>query len=201
MEWKDLKTNPPTGKEHAILLFPCRTDCGLLYITNNPHYAIKNGVKNGYTHWAEIQFAPTHAYWSEWQESIRAEENEKSLDSAIKNLQELNVVPFEDETDEVILRRREAAIKMAETFRQNSERYTKEHQDIEQSLDFPPQRHVETWSGAQLEEMGMYETFDKALFLSGCSKHSISDFGYIVTEKNLRDFAAFIIKYQDEKES
>lgn len=123
MEWKDLKTNPPTGKEHTILLFPCRTDCGLLYITSNPHYAIVNGVKNGYTHWAEIEFAPTHAYWSEWQESIRAEENEKSLDSAIKNLQELNVTPFEDETEEVILRQREAAIKMAKAYENNADRW------------------------------------------------------------------------------
>ena len=143
MEWKDLKTNPPTGKEHAILLFPCRTDCGLLYAASNPHYAIKNGVEHGYTHWAEIEVAPTHVYWSEWQESITAEENEKSLSSALERLQNLNVVPFEDETEEVILRQREAAIKMAETFRQNSERYAKEHQDTEQVLDIPPQRLIE----------------------------------------------------------
>ena len=122
MVWKDLKTNPPTGKEHAILLFPCRTDCGLLYITSNPHYAIKNGVKNGYTHWAEIELAPTHAYWAEWQDNIVPEENEKSLKGAAEYLQKLNIVPFEDETEEVIDRRREAAIRMADTFRQNSDR-------------------------------------------------------------------------------
>lgn len=120
MEWKDLKTNPPTGKEKVILLFPCRTECGLLYITSNPHYAIKNGVKNGYTHWAKFEFAPTHAYWAEWQEQIRKEENEKS-----------NVIPFEDETKYVIDRRREDAKKVAETFRQNFERNIEENKNID----------------------------------------------------------------------
>ena len=122
MKWNDLKTNPPTGKEHAILLFPCRTDCGLLYITSNPHYAIKNGVKAGYTHWAEIEFAPTHAYWAEWQESIRTEENEKSLEGAVEYLQELNVVAFEDETEEVLDRRRKAAEYMAKVYNLNADR-------------------------------------------------------------------------------
>ena len=107
MEWRDLKTDPPTGKEHAILLFPCKTDCGLLYITSNPHYAIKNGVLNGYTHWAEIEFAPTHAYWTEWQDSVHAQ---KSL------------APFEDETEEVIARRREAAEYISKIYRLNAER-------------------------------------------------------------------------------
>lgn len=71
MHWYDLATEPPTDNEHAVLLFPCKTDCGLLYITSNPIYARLNGVKHGYTHWARIQPAPTHRYWNEWQKNIR----------------------------------------------------------------------------------------------------------------------------------
>ena len=71
MIWYDLKTNPPQDDEYAVLLFPCKTDCGLLYITSNPTFARINGYKNGYTHWARIQKAPTHHYWDKWQRSLR----------------------------------------------------------------------------------------------------------------------------------
>ena len=71
MIWYDLATEPPTDKEHAVLLFPCKTDCGLLYITSNPAFARINGVKSGYTHWARIQQAPGHRYWKEWQDNLR----------------------------------------------------------------------------------------------------------------------------------
>lgn len=48
-----------------------------------------------------------------------------------------------------------------------------------------------------LEEMGLYEPFDRALFLSGCSKHKMnnSDFdGYIVSDANLERFANIMIE-------
>ena len=67
MIWYDLKIEPPSDDEYAVLLFPCKTDCGLMYITSNPVYARVNGVKNGYTHWARIHPAPEHHYWEEWQ--------------------------------------------------------------------------------------------------------------------------------------
>ena len=71
MYWYDLATEPPTDDEHAVLLFPCKTDCGLLYITSNPVFARVNGVKSGYTHWARIHPAPGHRYWKEWQDNLR----------------------------------------------------------------------------------------------------------------------------------
>lgn len=49
--WRDLNTDPPTGDEYAVLLFPCRTDCGLLYIVSNPQYAKGEFAKQRYTHW------------------------------------------------------------------------------------------------------------------------------------------------------
>lgn len=79
MEWNDLKTNPPTGNEYAVILFPCRSDCGILYTASNPHYAIKNGVASGYTHWSEIQLAPNHDKMVEWQNNLTNEEIENSL--------------------------------------------------------------------------------------------------------------------------
>lgn len=70
MIWRDLKNDPPTGKEYCILLFPCKSDIGILYITSNPHYAIKHGADQGYTHWAEFDLAPTHDEWVRWQDDI-----------------------------------------------------------------------------------------------------------------------------------
>ena len=71
MIWYDLKTEPPSDDEYAVLLFPCKTDCGLMYITSNPVFARVNGVKNGYTHWARIHLAPGHHRWEEWQRNLK----------------------------------------------------------------------------------------------------------------------------------
>jgi len=118
MKWNDLKENPPTGKEYAVILFPCKTDCGLLYTTSNPQYAVKHGTASGYTHWAEIELAPTHEYWSEWQDNVTPEENKKSLERAVEYLQSLEPT----QSEEVLFRRREAGIRMAEAFRKNADR-------------------------------------------------------------------------------
>lgn len=91
MEWNDLKTNPPTGNEYAVVLFPCRSDCGILYTMSNPHYAIKNGADNGYTHWSEIELAPDHDALVEWQNNLTHEEIEESLQGAISTLKNINV--------------------------------------------------------------------------------------------------------------
>lgn len=79
MEWNDLKTNPPTGDEYAVILFPCKSDCGILYTASNPHYAIKNGISAGYTHWAEIGLAPDHDKWQDWQDGLNHKEIEEGL--------------------------------------------------------------------------------------------------------------------------
>lgn len=128
MKWNDLKTNPPTGKEYAVILFPCRSDCGILYTSSNPQYAIKNGVKAGYTHWAEIELAPTHAYWAEWQDSITPEQNLESLSN----------VTFDDETEELLIRRKEAAKQMAKAYEENADRWADEQQKMDQELDPKP---------------------------------------------------------------
>ena len=70
MPWRDLATDPPTGNEHCVLLFPCRSDVGIFYITSNPYYAMQHGVEQGYTHWAEIELAPTHDEMVRWQDEI-----------------------------------------------------------------------------------------------------------------------------------
>ena len=54
-----------------------------------------------------------------------------------------------------------------------------------------------TWTDQQLEEMGLVEPFDKALFLSGCTRHRYNSSGisgYIVTDDTLQKFASFIIQ-------
>ena len=53
------------------------------------------------------------------------------------------------------------------------------------------------WPEKDLEEMGLYETFEKAAFLAGCFNHSVKIDeleGYIVTEENLRKFAKLILE-------
>lgn len=60
LKWIPLADYLPTGDEYAVLLYPCNVDCGLKYITSNPQYAIKNGIRHGYTHWAEFELAPDH---------------------------------------------------------------------------------------------------------------------------------------------
>jgi len=91
MKWNDLKTNPPTGDEYAIILFPCKSDCGILYSASNPHYAIKHGIRQGYTHWADIELAPDHDKWHEWQNNLTQEEIEESLQGAISTLKNLDI--------------------------------------------------------------------------------------------------------------
>lgn len=59
-----------------------------------------------------------------------------------------------------------------------------------------------TWTDEQLEEMGLVEPFDKALFLSGVSRHSYnsSDIsGYIVTENTLQLFAKLLIEEHEKQ--
>jgi len=74
MKWRDLKTDPPSGNEYAVLLFPCKTDCGVLYTVSNPHYARgPYALERGYTHWCEFKLAPTHKQWVRWQDDIQAE--------------------------------------------------------------------------------------------------------------------------------
>lgn len=62
MEWRDLKTDPPTGGD-VVLLFPCISDVGILYTASNPEYARINALKQGYTHWAAIERHPDHEKW------------------------------------------------------------------------------------------------------------------------------------------
>ena len=72
MIWYDLKTEPPTDDEYAVLLFPCKSDCGVLYTVSNPKYARgPYAIAAGYTHWARIQLAPGHYHWEEWQRKQR----------------------------------------------------------------------------------------------------------------------------------
>ena len=96
MKWNDLITNPPTGNEYAIILFPCKTDCGILYNASNPHYAIKHGVSQGYTHWADIELAPDHDKWNEWQNNLTQEEITESLENALSILGNHNGIMDDD---------------------------------------------------------------------------------------------------------
>lgn len=71
MIWYDLKTEPPTDAEYAVLLFPCITDCGVLYTVSNPVYARGQYALNcGYTHWARIHLAPGHHRMVEYQRTL-----------------------------------------------------------------------------------------------------------------------------------
>jgi hypothetical protein len=51
--WRCLKTDPPTGDD-CVVLFPCISDVGIMYVASNPEYARENAVKHGYTHWMSI---------------------------------------------------------------------------------------------------------------------------------------------------
>ncbi len=74
MKWRDLKKDPPTGNEYAVLLFPCKSDCGVLYTVSNPVYARgPYALSSGYTHWCEFELAPTHDKWAKWQDNLIAE--------------------------------------------------------------------------------------------------------------------------------
>lgn len=71
MVWYDLESHPPSEKEYAVILFPCKTDCCLLYTISNPVYARKHGLSQGYTHWAKLELAPGHYKWEDWQNDLR----------------------------------------------------------------------------------------------------------------------------------
>jgi len=74
LKWRCLITDPPTGDEYAVLLFPLKTDCGVLYTVSNPHYARgKYALDQGYTHWCEFELAPDHDKWEEWQNNLISE--------------------------------------------------------------------------------------------------------------------------------
>jgi hypothetical protein len=77
MIWRNLKYDPPSGYEYCVLLFPLRTDVGVLYTVSNPQYAKVNALRDGYTHWAEFNLAPTHHYWQQWQEDLIKNETYK----------------------------------------------------------------------------------------------------------------------------
>jgi hypothetical protein len=67
MKWRDLKTDPPTGNEYAVILFPCKSYCGILYTVSNSLYAHgPYALDAGYTHWAEFELAPEHDKWQQW---------------------------------------------------------------------------------------------------------------------------------------
>ena len=74
MKWRDLRTDPPTGNEYAVLLFPQKSDCGVLYGVSNPVYARgQYALDAGYTHWSEFTTAPTHSTWVKWQKDLQPE--------------------------------------------------------------------------------------------------------------------------------
>jgi hypothetical protein len=69
--WFDLKTEPPTGKEYAVILFPCKTDCGVLYTIRNRFYAkSKYALKAGYTHWCNFELSQDHDKLVAWQDNL-----------------------------------------------------------------------------------------------------------------------------------
>lgn len=52
------------------------------------------------------------------------------------------------------------------------------------------------WTDEDLEEMGYFEPWEKAMFLSGCDKHKLCNAtieGYIISEEKLKKFAELII--------
>jgi len=69
MKWIALEDQLPEVDEHyCVMLFPCQTDVGILYVTSNVHYARQTALAQGYTHWAAIELAPDHQKWIDWQE-------------------------------------------------------------------------------------------------------------------------------------
>ena len=68
--WRCLKTDPPTGNEYGILLWPQTIDVGYNYIISNPQYAIKNGLAHGFLLWYEFPLAPDHDNFIEWCKKI-----------------------------------------------------------------------------------------------------------------------------------
>lgn len=63
---------------------------------------------------------------------------------------------------------------------------------------------VVNWDKEDLEEMGLYDPFDKALFLSGCSQHELKGpnlEGYVVTEEKLLKFVELYNKFSENTEN
>lgn len=58
--WRDLLSDPPTGKEYAVILWPVIVDVGHSYVISNPHYAKTNALKKGYRAWMELKCHPDH---------------------------------------------------------------------------------------------------------------------------------------------
>jgi len=75
MKWNEFKTNPPSGSETMIVMFPCKVENGSLYKVVSAEYAKVNGQKQGYTHWLEIDLSPTHNDWKQWQITMVMERN------------------------------------------------------------------------------------------------------------------------------
>lgn len=76
MKWIALEDELPNREEHyCVLLFPCKSDVGILYITSNVEYARGPFAKQaGYTHWAAIELAPDHQKWQDWQNNYIMEQ-------------------------------------------------------------------------------------------------------------------------------
>lgn len=70
MIWRDLETDPPSEDLYCVILFPLKSDVGILYNCSNPEFARVNGVKHGYTHWMEFSLAPDHDKWVKWQNEL-----------------------------------------------------------------------------------------------------------------------------------
>lgn len=70
MQWIKLEDELPPDDVYCVLLFPLKSDVGILYHTSNPAYARVNAIKAGYTHWAKVENAPTHEQWVEWQDKL-----------------------------------------------------------------------------------------------------------------------------------
>lgn len=58
--WKRLSEELPSEEEYAVLLFPVRSDVGIMYTVSNPFYARATAIHEGYTHWCKFELAPKH---------------------------------------------------------------------------------------------------------------------------------------------
>ena len=59
-KWKLLKESIPKGDERVLLFNPAMHNDldfpGLSVMTSNPEFARRNGLNQGYTHWAKIPY-------------------------------------------------------------------------------------------------------------------------------------------------
>jgi hypothetical protein len=82
--WRDLLSDPPTGNEHTVLIWPSRVDCGHAYTVSNAKYAKANAIKQGYRYWMEVMPHPEQEQYEQDMADIMYEEykltaEEKSL--------------------------------------------------------------------------------------------------------------------------